>query len=286
MEHQDIMRRIEEKFETMSKGQKRIARYILEYYDKAAFMTALKLGDKVGVSESTVVRFANLLGYDGYPRLQKALQEMIRNKLTSVQRIEMTTDMNQSKILSTVLKADMQNIRLTIEEINEDVFSQAVEEILKARRVYILGVRSSEPLAEFLAHYMNYIIDNVQLVSLGVNDVYEHFIRLTPEDVCIGISFPRYSSRTVGGMRYAREKGAKVIVVTDSKNSPVAEYADYSLIARSNMASFVDSLVAPLSVINALLVALGSQRKDEVSASFSQLETLWRLHSVYSSENK
>ena len=282
MPQYDIISRINEKFDSMSKGQKAIARFILENYDKAAFMTASRLGDRVGVSESTVVRFAILLGYDGYPKLQKSLQEMIRNKLTSVQRIEMTSEMDQSAILQTVLKADMQNIRLTIEEVDNEVFNNVVDAILKARKVYSLGVRSSEPLAQFLAHYLNYIVDNVQLVTLGINDVYEHFLRLSEKDLCIGISFPRYSMRTLEGMNFAKETGATVVAITDSHNSPLADVANYTLIARSDMASFVDSLVAPLSLINALLVAVGCQRRDEVSEYFNKLESLWSKHSVYS----
>jgi DNA-binding MurR/RpiR family transcriptional regulator len=286
MENISIIKRIQDQFASMSKGQRAIAQYIQENYDKAAFMTAHKLGQKAGVSESTVVRFANLLGYTGYPKLQKSLQEMIRNKLTSVQRIEMSSSMPQDEILWNVLKSDMINIRNTIEEIDAQAFDQVVSAILNANRVYVLGVRSAEPLAQFMAHYLNYIVDNVQLVTLGLNDIYEQLIRLTQSDVCIGISFPRYSARTVEGMRYAQEQNATVVAITDSNHSPLAEIADFTLLAKSDMVSFVDSLVAPLSVINALLVAAGNQRKDTATDYFSKLEGLWGLHSVYSLKDK
>jgi len=251
---QDLINRINSSYKKMSKGQKLIAEYILNNYDKAAFMTASKLGIKVGVSESTVVRFANLLLYDGYPRLQKALQELIRNKLTTVQRIEMSSDLNQSIVLRTVLKADMNNIRLTIDEIDNDVFDEIVNEIFHAKQVYVLGLRSSAPLAQFLGYYLNFIFDNVRIVTSGVSDIFEQLMRIGEGDLLIGISFPRYSSRTIEAMSFVKEKKAKVIAITDSLHSPLSISADRCLIARSDMASFVDSLVAPLSIINALIV--------------------------------
>ncbi|MGI6706851.1 MAG: MurR/RpiR family transcriptional regulator [Clostridia bacterium] len=278
---QDLMHLINANYKRMSKGQKLIAEYILNSYDKAAFMTASKLGSKVGVSESTVVRFANALGYDGYPHLQKALQELIRNRLTTVQRIEMTSDLNQSMVLSTVLKADMNNIRLTIDEMNNDVFEAAVESILNARQVYVLGLRSAAPLAQFLGYYLNFILDNVRIVTSGVSDVFEQLMRINQEDILIGISFPRYSSRTIEAMSFTKTKGAKSIAITDSMLSPLVNHSDLCLTARSDMASFVDSLVAPLSLINALIVAIGIRKRDDVSEYFSKLEKIWDEYKVY-----
>ncbi len=278
---QDLMHLINANYKRMSKGQKLIAEYILNSYDKAAFMTASKLGVKVGVSESTVVRFANALGYDGYPHLQKALQELIRNRLTTVQRIEMSSDLNQSMVLPTVLKADMNNIRLTIDEMNNDVFEAAVESILNARQVYVLGLRSAAPLAQFLSYYLSFILDNVRVVTSGVSDVFEQLMRINQDDILIGISFPRYSNRTIEAMSFTKAKGAKSIAITDSMLSPLVNHADFCLTARSDMASFVDSLVAPLSLINALIVAIGLRKRDDVSKYFSKLEKIWDEYKVY-----
>jgi len=278
---QDLVQRINEKYPKMSKGQKIIAEFILNDYDKAAFMTALKLGDKVGVSESTVVRFAMALGYDGYPELQKSLQEMVRNKLTTIQRIEMTSELSQSMVLRSVLKADINNIRMTIDEINTDIFDEIVDMIYASRRVYIMGLRSSAPLAQFLAYYLNYILDNVRIVTSGVNDVIEQLIYIQPDDVLIGISFPRYSRRIVEAMDFAKKRNAKIIAITDSLLSPLASYADHSLVAKSDIASFVDSLVAPFSVLNALIVSIGLRKRDEVSEHFKELERIWDEYDVY-----
>lgn len=283
---QDLINRINSSYKKMSKGQKLIAEYILNNYDKAAFMTASRLGIKVDVSESTVVRFANFLGYDGYPRLQKALQELIRNKLTTVQRIEMSSDLNQSMVLRTVLKADMNNIRLTIDQIDNDVFDEIVNEIFHAKQIYVLGLRSSAPLAQFLGYYLNFIFDNVRIVTSGVSDIFEQLMRIGEGDLLIGISFPRYSSRTIEAMSFVKEKKAKVIAITDSLLSPLSISADRCLIARSDMASFVDSLVAPLSIINALIVAIGLREKDDISNYFSQLEKIWDEYKVYISKDK
>lgn len=281
MNKQDLVQRINEKYPKMSKGQKIIAEFILNDYDKAAFMTALKLGDKVGVSESTVVRFAMALGYDGYPELQKSLQEMVRNKLTTIQRIEMTSELSQSMVLRSVLKADINNIRMTIDEINTDIFDEIVDMIYASRRVYIMGLRSSAPLAQFLAYYLNYILDNVRIVTSGVNDVIEQLIYIQPDDVLIGISFPRYSRRIVEAMDFAKKRNAKIIAITDSLLSPLASYADHSLVAKSDIASFVDSLVAPFSVLNALIVSIGLRKRDEVSEHFKELERIWDEYDVY-----
>ena len=280
-QRQELLARINQTGRRLSKGQKRIAEYIVNHYDKAAFMTASKLGDKVQVSESTVVRFAIALGYDGYPALQKALQEMIRNRLTAVQRVEMTGNMSESAVLGTVFKADMQNIRQTIEDLDEANFSRTVDALCEAERVYVVGVRSSAPLAQFLGYYMNFIRDNVMVISSGISDVLEQVARVGEKDVVLGISFPRYSRRTIEAMNYAKGKGATVVSLTDTPLSPLGEASDFCLTARSDMASFVDSLVAPLSMINALIVAMSLRHREEVSEHFAQLESLWERNHVY-----
>ena len=280
-QRQELLARINQTGRRLSKGQKRIAEYIVNHYDKAAFMTASKLGDKVQVSESTVVRFAIALGYDGYPALQKAMQEMIRNRLTAVQRVEMTGDMSESAVLGTVFKADMQNIRQTIEDLDEANFSRTVDALCEAERVYVVGVRSSAPLAQFLGYYMNFIRDNVMVITSGISDVLEQVARVGEKDVVLGISFPRYSRRTIEAMNYAKGKGATVVSLTDTPLSPLGEASDFCLTARSDMASFVDSLVAPLSMINALIVAMSLRHREEVSEHFAQLESLWERNHVY-----
>ena len=279
----DLITKIQSELPGFSKGQKQIARFILEHYDKAAFMTASRLGVTVGVSESTVVRFATELGYDGYPHLQRALQEMIRNKLTSVQRMEVAGDrMGGRDVLQTVLHADTDMIRVTLDEIDRDAFQGAVDALMGAKRIYILGVRSSSALASFLGFYFNLLFENVTLVHTNsVSEIFEQVLRVGPGDVLFGISFPRYSKRTLSAMKYARDRGARVIALTDSQLSPLARVADHVLLARSDMASFVDSLVAPLSVINALIVAVGMSRRDEIEHTFNKLERIWEEYDVY-----
>ena len=279
----DLITKIQSELPGFSKGQKQIARFILEHYDKAAFMTASRLGVTVGVSESTVVRFATELGYDGYPHLQRALQEMIRNKLTSVQRMEVAGDrMGGRDVLQTVLHADTDMIRVTLDEIDRDAFQGAVDALMGAKRIYILGVRSSSALASFLGFYFNLLFENVTLVHTNsVSEIFEQVLRVGPGDVLFGISFPRYSKRTLSAMKYARDRGARVIALTDSQLSPLARVADHVLLARSDMASFVDSLVAPLSVINALIVAVGISRRDEIEHTFNKLERIWEEYDVY-----
>ncbi len=275
----DLITKIQSELPGFSKGQKQIARFILEHYDKAAFMTASRLGVTVGVSESTVVRFATELGYDGYPHLQRALQEMIRNKLTSVQRMEVAGDrMGGRDVLQTVLHADTDMIRVTLDEIDRDAFQGAVDALMGAKRIYILGVRSSSALASFLGFYFNLLFENVTLVHTNsVSEIFEQVLRVGPGDVLFGISFPRYSKRTLSAMKYARDRGARVIALTDSQLSPLARVADHVLLARSDMASFVDSLVAPLSVI----VAVGMSRRDEIEQTFNKLERIWEEYDVY-----
>ncbi|HBM74341.1 MAG TPA: N-acetylmannosamine kinase [Clostridiaceae bacterium] len=283
----DLMNVIQQKFQRLSKGQKLIAEFILKHYDKAAFMTAAKLGNSVGVSESTVVRFANELGYEGYPELQKALQELIKTKLTTVQRIELSSDViNENNTLKSVLKADIENIKASLDKIDNNEFEEIISKILSAKKIYIIGSRSSTTLAEFLGFYLNFILDNVRVVSHSISDIFEQIFRLDKDDLIIGISFPRYSSRTVEALRYAKSNGATVVALTDSLLSPLASEADYTLLAQSNMASFVDSLVAPMSVINALIVGVGMREKISISKYFEKLENIWDKNKVYIDRNK
>ena len=281
MESTDLLARINANYNSFSKGQKLLANYIVDNYDRAAFITASRMGRTVGVSESTVVRFAYALGYDGYPELQRSLQEMIRNRLTTVQRIQLTSDLEQDEVLSTVLKADIGNIRSTIESVDTGVFNTVIDNMLKARRVYLVGIKSAAPLAQFFGYYLNFILEDVMVVTSMQSDVYESMLRIGEGDMCIGISFPRYSSRTVDALKFARDRGAYVAALTDSMFSPIAELADSVLIARSDMASFADSLVAPLSLINAIIVGAGLRRKTAVSECLNQLEGIWKSQKVY-----
>ncbi|MBU3217942.1 MurR/RpiR family transcriptional regulator [Clostridium estertheticum] len=279
---QDLMRTIQLKLPRLSKGQKLIAEYILKHYDKAAFMTADKLGESIGVSESTVVRFASELGFSGYPKLQKSLQQLIRNKLTTVQRIELSNDyMTQENALKSVLKADMENIKTTLENINYETFDEIVNSLFKAKKIYIIGLRDSSSLAEFLGFYLNFILDNVKVVAYGVSDIFEQLLNVDEQDIVIGIGFPRYTMRTIEALNFAKSKNANIIVITDSLLSPLAEKANYTLIAQSNMTSFVDSLVAPFSVMNALIIAVGLREKEKISSTFSTLENIWEEYKVY-----
>lgn len=278
----DLMRIIQSKYNKLSKGQKLIAEFILKQYDKAAFMTAAKLGASVGVSESTVVRFANEIGYEGYPELQKSLQDLVKVKLTTVQRLELTNSLvNSDNALKGVLKADMENIRATLEKINEKTFDEMINAIFEAKNIYIIGLRSSNTLAEFLAFYLNLFLDNVRSVHQGYSDIFEQMIKLDEKDLVLAIGFPRYSQKTIEALDFAKSRNAKVGVITDSLLSPLASRADYSLIAQSNMASFVDSLVAPLSVINAVIVSVGMKRKDQVGEIFGTLEEIWKKHDIF-----
>ena len=279
----DILGAIRNGMGAFSKGQRRIGQYILDNYDKAAFMTAAKLGQTVSISESTVVRFAAELGYDGYPAMQRALQEMIRSKLTSVQRIEVSNDrLGDQDVLATVMHSDMEKLRLSLDGIDREEFAQAVEAIVGARNVYILGVRSAAALSDFLTFYFNLMLDNIRCVRTTLaSEMFEQMLRVGPEDVVIGISYPRYSTRTVRAMEFARDQGATVIALTDSELSPLYETASLRLLAKSDMASFVDSLVAPLSVINALIVAVGRRKSAEVTGIFQRLERIWDEYQVY-----
>lgn len=280
---QDILTVIQENMHTFSKGQKRIANFILDSYDKAAFMTASKLGKRVGVSESTVVRFAAELGYDGYPDMQRSLQKMIRNRLTTVQRIEVTNDrLGDQDLLSMVLQSDIEKIRLTLEELDRESFDRAVDAIIAAKRIYIIGVRSSASIATFLSFYFNLIFGNaVEVTANTASEVFERLLRVGEGDVVVGVSFPRYSSRTVQAMNFARDRGACTVAITDSEASPLAPICTYTLKARSDMASFVDSLVAPLSLVNALLVTVSRKKNEDLSKTFQTLEQIWEEYGVY-----
>ncbi|MDD6174453.1 MAG: MurR/RpiR family transcriptional regulator [Firmicutes bacterium] len=278
-----LLSNIEKSSAGFSKGQRLIAQYIERHYDKAAFMTASRLGATVGVSESTVVRFATEIGYEGYPALQKAMQEMIRSKLTSLQRIEVTNErIGRSDLLDAVLNADMDTIRNTLDEVSREEFRAAVETIVSARRIYIVAARSAAPVASFLAYYFNMIFENVIAVNAASESAFfEKMFRIDEKDAVIGFSFPRYSSSVAKALRFASDKGAAVISVTDSPASPLAVYAKHLLLARSDMVSIVDSLVAPLSLVNALIVAVASRKKEDVSEAFCQLEHVWDEYDVY-----
>ena len=282
----DLTRRINECYGSLSKGQKILASYITDNYDKAVFLTAAKMGQVVGVSESTVVRFATHLGYKGYPEFQKALEEMVRNKLNSIQRMEVTYGrISQSHILETVLQSDQEKIKDTLEHIDEHAFELAVDTIIKAKHIYIVGIRSCAPLAAFMAFYFNLMFENVTLLQTNnSSELFEQMVRISKDDVIIGISFPRYSMRTLKAMEFANNRNAKVITLTDSVHSPMNLYSSCNLIARSDMASIVDSLVAPLSVINALIVALCMKKQGEVAKTLETLEDIWNEYQVYEND--
>ena len=279
----DLLTQIEQRMPKFSKGQKQIAAYILAQYDKAAYITAAKLGALVGVSESTVVRFALELGLDGYPELQHSLQELIRTRLTALQRIEITNDrIGDADLLEKVLVSDIDKIKRTLEEIDRTSFNDAVDALIGAKMIYIIGMRSSSSLANFLYFYLNLIFPHVRLVrTTSGSEIFEQILRISEEDAIVGISFPRYSKRIINAMEYAKSQGAHVIALTDSASSPIAAHADDVLLAKSDMASFVDSLVAPLSIINALIVAIGKKKQDEVAATFEKLENIWDEYEVY-----
>ena len=282
----ELIARIESKYSKLSKGQKRLADYVRQNYDKAVFLTAARLGEIVGVSESTVVRFATQLGYKGYPGFQKALEELVRNKLNSIQRMEVTYGrISQSEILETVLHSDIEKIKQTLSAIDHKAFNLAIDTILGAEKIYVIGIRSCAPLASFLSFYLNLVCQDVTVVTTNSSsEIFEQLIRINEKDVIIGISFPRYSMRTLKALEFASNRKAKVITLTDSVHSPMNLYSSCNLIARSDMASIVDSLVAPLSVINALIVALCMKKQDEVVSTLETLEKIWGEYQVYSGD--
>lgn len=279
----DILTLMQKNIASFSKGQRTLAKYITESYDKAAFMTASRLGKAVGVSESTVVRFAVELGYNGYPEMQKAMQDMVLNRLTSVQRIEVASDrLGNQDVVTSVLQSDADKLRQTAEILDRGEFRAAVQAILNGKRIYVLGARSAAPLASFLGYYLQFMFRNVHLVTVsGCSEMFEKVIDIDADDVVVAFSFPRYSAATAKGAQYCRSVGAKVIGITDSRLSPLGENSDYVLQAKSDMVSLVDSIVAPLSVVNALLVALASGREHSLAKTFDALEQVWEEYSVY-----
>lgn len=277
-----LISHIQSQYTRFSKGQKLIAQYILKNYDKVAFMTACKLGETVGVSESTVVRFANALGYSGYPKLQDALQELIKNKLTTVQRVDMIKEFNDdSAILKKIVKSDIDNIKDTLDEIDEKAFEEAANRILKAKRIYIVGMRSSFTIAQYLGFYLSIILDSVHVIRTDMGDAFEQVVKINEDDVLIAVSFPRYSKKSYQIVSYAKEKGAHIVSLTDSLFAPVASFTDNLLLVKSNMASFVDSLVPALSIANALIVSVGMKEKEDIKQHFDDLEAIWEKYSVY-----
>ncbi len=283
----DFLKFIEGQMPSFSKGQRAIARYLLDHYEKAAFMTASKLGATVGVSESTVVRFAAEVGCDGYPQLQKRLQEIIRNRLTTVQRIEITSgQMSRSDVVEKVMQADRERIKQTMDNISMDSFNEAVDRIIKAKTIYILGVRSASALARFMGFYFTHMFSDVRVLNTtNASEMFEQLLRISEDDVLISMSFPRYSQRTLKAARFARKRGASVVSITDSPEAPLAAESDSCLFASSDMASFIDSLVAPLSLINSLIVAISLEKEQELSATFSELEQIWDEYNVYEKVN-
>ena len=279
----NLLAQIEEKMPLFSKGQKLISRYILEHYDKAAYMTAAKLGAVVNVSESTVVRFAIELGFSGYPEFRLELLELVRTRLTSSRRMEVTNDLiGDGDVLPKVLLSDTDRIRRTLDEIDRDAFAAAVSRIVSAKNIYIMGIRSSAFLAGFLHYNLRMIFDNVRLVqTTSGSEMFEEIMNIGQGDVMIAISFPRYSKRIIRAVDFARHAGADVIALTDSAMSPIATSATHALLAKSDMASFADSLTAPLSIINAIVVAVSMKKQDELAVRLRQLEQIWDEYDVY-----
>ncbi|MFO7636955.1 MAG: MurR/RpiR family transcriptional regulator [Clostridia bacterium] len=284
----DILKKINDSMDSFSKSQKKIAEYILSNFDKAPFITAAKLAGEVETSESTVVRFALDLGFEGFPEMSRAMQEQARNSLTATQRLRSSNEtIDRKDVLKSVLKADMARIRDTLDNIDKETFNQTIERLISAKKIYILGVRSSAALAIHMAFYLNFIFDDVHLVqTISFGEIFEQILNVGKEDVVIGISFPRYSTRTAKAMEYSGKKGAYVVAVTDSVNSPVAKWANSTLIAKSDMTSFIDSLTAPLSLINALMVACGLKREVQVTKTLTALEKIWDEYQVYEKDKK
>lgn len=279
----DISQRIKNAYHTFSKGQKKIASAILNEYDKAAYMTAARLGAHVGVSESTVVRFAGALGFDGYVDFQRAVQELVRTRLTPNQRIEITKQrIGRGDVLENVMESDIGKIRYTLGALDRDAFYRSVDKILSAKSIYIMGARSAAVLAHMLEYNLSLIFDNVKCITPSSStEVFEQMFSIGEEDVLIAFSFPRYSTKMVSAVKYARQRGASVIGITDSEISPIAEYATSLLTAQSDMASFMDSLVAPVSIINAIIVEITGRREREITARFDTLEAIWDEYGVY-----
>ena len=282
----NLIKNIQNNFNRMSKGQKIIAEFIINSYDKAAFMTAATLGANLNVSESTVVRFANTLGYSGYRELQKELQELIKNKLTTVQRLNLPDGISKGdNNLAKVMESDIDNIKKTITEIDINSLNRAVKLMTEGKQIYVIGLRSSSFLAGYLCFYLNFLFSNVKLITAGANDVFEQLVKADEKDLIIGITFPRYSKKTLEALDYSKGKGCSIITITDSLISPAASKSDVTLIARSGMISFIDSLVAPMSLINAFIIALGVAKKNDLSSYFEDLEKIWQEYNVYDENN-
>lgn len=282
-DHPDIMKTIRKNYTKLSKGHKLVATFILNKYDKAAFMTASSLAESTDVSESTVVRFALKLGYEGYRELQDELQEFVKGKLTTVQRLGLTKNGYEDKksLISSIMETDRENVKKVINEIDIDSFNHTIESMLEAKQIYIIGLRSSSFLAGYLGFYLNFLFENITLLNLGPNDIFEQLLKVNSKDVILVITYPRYSKRIMEVLDYSKEKGANIITITDSLLSPAAQKADTALIAPSDMLSFVDSLVAPMSLINALIIALGIEKKKDLKEYFGELEDIWKKYNVY-----
>lgn len=284
----DLIGLINSNFYKFSKGQKQIAQFIIDHYDKAAFMTAAKIGETVDVSESTVVRFASSLGYSGFPELQKALQVLIKNKLTTVQRIGLDDDIvnDKDKLHKKIIKNEMNNMRNMFENFDIEALDKATEIIMNAKKVYILGLRTSSTLSNYLGFYLDVILDNVKVLNnSGVNSLYEEIIRIKETDVLIVISYPRYSKITIDATKFIKEHKTKIVAITDTEASPVYSIADVSLLAKSNIVSFIDSLVVPLAMINNLIINIGLQEKEDIVEYYNRLEQLWDNNSIYQNDN-
>ncbi len=277
-----LLANIQKQYDSLSKSHKLIADYIAENYNKAANMTAARLADTIGISESTVVRFAAAVGYPGYPEFQSDLKEISKNRLTTVQRIDMDDYYTESEFdMNKVLKKDIDNIRAIFDGVDNKEFNRAIDSIINSRKVYIIGLRSSNALAEYLGFYLRVVLEDVQVISQGISDVFEQLVRIREGDLLIGITYPRYSKRTIEAVEYAKNQGAEIIAITDSSLSPLEKCADYSLYAKSNMLSFVDSLVAPMSLINALIVGVGLKQKTQIKDYFDELEEIWKAYNIY-----
>ncbi len=285
MGKENLLEVLNREYNTLSKGQKKISDYIINNYDKAAFMTAATLSETVGVSESTIVRFAYALGYDGYPKMQKDLQYVIQNKMTTIQRLNLMEGLSSEEIINASFKTDTNNLRVTKEKNLPENLDEVVDILANARKIYLMGARSSGPLAEFLRYYMSYIIGNVQLIRFDGSDLYSQILNADEQDAVIAISFPRYSSSTIECMDYLKSRKCKIIAITDNEGAPPALKADKVLLAKSYMNSFVDSFVAVLSIINVLIIMLGLKKKDQLFENFERLEQLWKDHGVYAGKN-
>ena len=286
MQDADIIKVIEKQMSAMSKGHKAIAGYIIDHYDTAAFITASKLGETVGVSESTVVRFACALGFEGYPELQKNLQKIIKTKLTNIQRMGLASDLTEDELIKWSLRNDITSLRHVKGVLDYQQVAKVADILLSAKNIYIVGLRSSAPLAQFFWYYINYIVDNAHLAYSGFSDIFGSLMHAKKEDAVVLISFPRYSKGTVAGAELAKKNGATVIAITDSEQSPISKIADESIFVNTDMNLFVDSLVAPISVINTLVLLIGMRKKDGLKHNFEMLEDLWRKHDVYTGKEE